>query len=359
MRKRPAAAATAAVIVTMAATKVARGDTWLVAEAPAAVAVSDAQDGAFRTGVMPAVGVYASNDRVAVGLRMRAGILRNGPAPGDNLADPGTGGLGTFGAAIRLARGGAWIEGVAGGGLTGRDWVPAVELGAGWAFDLGPVDIGPSVRYARVLSRDPMSAFGTAELVLAGVDVRFGVDAAPARGRPRPVQHVATARVPTPTTLPEPVVERDRDIIVERETSCAEVLDGCPLSADIVVKDSRIVLSERVLFDLNRVRVRSSGRDVIAQIARLWKAHPEWRHVTIEGHADVRGDDAFNQQLSERRARRVRDVLIAHGCDPAVIDTIGFGRSRPRALGDDEAVHRTNRRVEFVIDQRVAHGDER
>lgn len=356
MRKHPAAAA---VLVTLATTKVAYADSWFVAEAPAAIAVSDAQEGAFRPGLMPAVGVYASNERVALGLRMRAGILRNGPAPADNLADPGTGGLGTFGAAIRFGLGGGWVEGVGGGGITGRDVVPAVELGAGWTFDVGPVALGPSVRYARVLSRDPMSAFGTAELVLVGLDVKLGMDRASMRAHIRPESNSAIARAQMPPPRPEPIVERDKDFIVEHEASCAKVLDGCPVAPDIVVRDSRIVLSERVLFDLDRVRVRSSGRAIVAQIAQLWKTHPEWVHVTIEGHADVRGGDDYNQQLSERRARRVRDVLVANGCDPEVIDTIGFGRSRPRTPGNDEAVHRTNRRVEFVIDQRVISGDDR
>ncbi|MCW5805991.1 MAG: OmpA family protein [Deltaproteobacteria bacterium] len=350
MRAVHSAAALTAVLLSSGG---ARADAWLVAEAPAAVAVSDAQEGVFRPGVMPAVGVYASNDRVALGLRVRAGILRNGPAPGDNVVDPGAGGLGTVGAAIRFGARGAWIEGVGGGGITGRDLVPAVELGAGWTFGVGAVELGPSVRYARVYSRDPMSAFGTAELVLAGVDVKLGVD------RPRrPLRAAAAPPVRRVAAMPAPVreAERDRDALVDREASCAEALDGCPLSEDIVVRDSRIVLSERVLFDFDRVRVRSRGREAVAQIARLWKAHPEWRHLTVEGHADARGDDAYNQHLSEVRAQRVRDVLLANGCDPAAVDAVGLGRSRPRDSGGDEAAHRANRRVEFVIDQRIPLG---
>jgi outer membrane protein OmpA-like peptidoglycan-associated protein len=346
-----------AALAALATAADARADAWLVAEAPAAVAVSDAQEGVFRPGVMPALGVYASNDHVALGLRVRGGILRNGPAPGGNLADPGAGGLGTVGAALRFHTHGAWIEGVGGGGITGKDLVPAVELGAGWTFGVGSLDIGPSVRYARVYSRDAMSAgspsFGTAEIMLAGIDIRFGVDR-PARPRVRAPRAVAARVAKAP-----PVVEaeRDRDAVVDRETGCAEVLDGCPLAEDIVVRDSRIVLSERVLFDFDRVRVRSRGRELVAQIAKLWKAHPEWRHLTIEGHADVRGDDAYNQDLSERRARRVRDVLLANGADPDRVDAIGLGRSRPRAQGDGEDAHSANRRVEFVIDQRIPRGD--
>jgi outer membrane protein OmpA-like peptidoglycan-associated protein len=251
-----------------------------------------------------------------------------------------------------------WIEGVGGVGVTGRDIVPVVELGTGFSLPVGTLEIGPSVRYMRLAhspsgsNKDPMS-LGTAELVLAGVDVRFGVERAPRRRVAR--AHVAAAHVMSP---PEPT-ERDADAIVERETSCAEVLDGCPLSEDIVIRDSRIVLSERVLFDFDKVRVHSRGRAVIAEITRLWKAHPEWKHLTIEGHTDAQGDKSYNQDLSERRAHKVREVMIASGADPDAVDAVGFGQTRLRTLATDLDSHGLNRRVEFVIDQRVPRGDDK
>src|SRR2546429_1093382 len=83
-------------------------DGWIVAEAPAAVAISEPQSGLFRAGVMPAIGAYTDNGIVALGLRMRAGVLRNGPAPSGQLGDPGMAGLGTVGVALRLALHGLW-----------------------------------------------------------------------------------------------------------------------------------------------------------------------------------------------------------------------------------------------------------
>ena len=61
-----------------------------------------------------------------------------------------------------------------GGGITGDDLVPAVEAGVGWSMAIGKLDIGPSARYVRVVSNDSMHAFGSADLALFGVDVRFG-----------------------------------------------------------------------------------------------------------------------------------------------------------------------------------------
>lgn len=307
------------------------------------MALSDAQEGAFRPGLMPAVGAYADNGRFALGARLRLGMLRNGPAPGGNQEDPGFGGLGTAGFALRaLIPGGGWVEGVAGGGLTGSDLVPAVEAGAGWSFEAGRVDIGPSVRFVRVMSQDNMDTFGTADLLLVGVDVVFG----------RERKHVPLRQhypAPRPVAEPAPVVklELDRESIVEHEPSCAQQLDGCPIAHDIKIENDRIILDERVLFDFNRARVRSGGKALIATIAKMWSEHPDWTRLTIEGHACEIGTDDYNQTLSERRAANVRAALLAHGFSQDRVDSIGFGRSQPRHPG----VHDKNRRVEFVIER--------
>ncbi|MDQ3337520.1 MAG: OmpA family protein [Myxococcota bacterium] len=304
----------------------------------------------FRAGVMPALGLYADNGRVALGVRARAGVLRDGAAPGDNRADPGLGGLGTLGLAVRLLAGPAWFELVGGGGLTGDDLVPSFEGGVGVSFDVGEIDIGPSLRYVRVVSRDSMASFGTADLALVGIDVRFGKQRATKRA---PIRIEAIASAPVPV---EPPVESDADRIVEREPSCASGGDGCPSSepTEIVVVNDRIILDDRVLFELDRARVRIHGKQMIAKIVELWRASPDWTHLTIEGHADERGSDDYNLELSQRRADRVRDVMVKLGADPLTITALGLGRSRPRAVGHSEAAHAHNRRVEFAIQRAYA-----
>jgi peptidoglycan-associated lipoprotein len=335
---------------------IAQADGWVVAETPAAMAISDAQAGLFRPGVMPAVGIYADNGWLALGLRMRAGVLRDGPSPGEHFRDPGFGGLVTGGLAIRLMHAGFWVEGVGGGGMTGGDLVPSLEAGVGVTFHAGPIDIGPGARYVRVISRDEMDTLGTAQLILVGIDVRWGVDRSRAPIAVRPTITVASAPAPTPPAVSEPAipVERDRDLAQDRDTSCAESLDGCPIGDHARLINDRIILGERVLFDLGHARVRSAGRAVIADIAAAWKQHPEWRRITIEGHTDVRGSDALNQTLSQNRAERARAVLLGHGFTVEQIDAVGYGRSRPRDPGHTEAAYERNRRVEFVIDREIA-----
>jgi outer membrane protein OmpA-like peptidoglycan-associated protein len=329
-----------------------RADSWLIAEVPAAVAVSEPQSSAFRTGLMPAVGAYTTNGMTALGLRMRAGALRDGPAPAGNLSDPGLGGLVTGGVAVRFVLRDGWIEGVAGGGFTGDDLVPVIEAGAGWSFAAGSFDIGPSLRYLRVVSRDAMATFGSADLVLLGLEVRFGKDRA---SRPASIAIVAAVpRAAPPPLAPAPVaLERDPDRIVDSETSCEADPDGCEIAEHIFLKNDRIVLEERVMFDVDRARVRSQGRAMIGDIVRVWRTHPEWLRLTIEGHADVRGSDAYNLELSQHRAERVRSVFVELGMDPVRINAVGYGRSRPRAPGTTEAAYQLNRRVEFAIEREL------
>jgi outer membrane protein OmpA-like peptidoglycan-associated protein len=336
-------------------TGTASADTWMSAELPTAVAVSDMQEQTFRAGAMPALGGYLSlGDHVAIGVRVRIGALRNGSAPGGNLMDPSTGGLATAGFAGRVIVGGTWFELVAGGGITGSDVVPAFEAGAGYMFDFEHLSVGPSARFAH-LQASASDTFGSADLVLVGVDVQFG------HAHHRVVMPRIVHVEPPPPPVVEPVpVAPDEDRIVDTVPSCADLLEfldegsGCGPGADIDVQGDRIILDDRVLFDTDHAHVHSEGRAMIRGIVKAAEHHPEWLTITIEGHTDVRGGDEYNQALSEARAARTRDVMIKAGMPEDRVKIVGYGRTHPRDAGMTPEAHHHNRRVEFVID-RAAH----
>ena len=337
-------------------TGTASADSWVSAELPTAVAVSDMQEQTFRAGAMPAVGGYLSlTDHLAVGLRLRVGALRNGAAPGNNLMDPSTGGLATAGFAGRVIVGGTWFELVAGGGITGSDVVPAFEAGVGYMWDFEHVSVGPSARFAH-LQASASDTFGSADLVLVGVDVQFGHQ----HRRVVLPRIIHTEPPPPPAVVETPAVPPDEDRIVDMAPSCADLLEfldagsGCGPGADIDVQGDRIILDDRVLFDTDHAHVHAEGRAMIRGIVKAAEHHPEWRTITIEGHTDVRGGDAYNQALSEARAARTRDVMIKAGMPEDRVKIVGYGRTHPRDGGLTPEAHHHNRRVEFVID-RAAH----
>jgi len=337
---------TAAVLAVGLATPV-RAEVWFGAEAPLAVAISDGQRGVFRPGLLPSGGVYVERDVLSLGVRIRAGFLRDGAPPSSDREDPSTGGLlsSTLAARVRLF-GGMWFEGAAGAGVTGSRIAPTFELAVGLSFANEKFELGPSARYVQVRSLEEMDSFGTAELLLIGLDVRFG-------GRPqRPLRHVFAA-APARVVEAEPVIEieRDDDRVVDLDASCLQDVSSCPLPEGMEMLHDRIILDERVLFDLDRSRVRTNGRKLVHAIVNLWKMNAGWEHLTVEGHADARGSDDYNLKLSERRAQRVRELMIEFGSTAAELEAVGFGKSRPRDPGLDEQAHQKNRRVEFVIDR--------
>ncbi|MCI0571350.1 MAG: OmpA family protein [Myxococcaceae bacterium] len=69
--------------------------------------------------------------------------------------------------------------------------------------------------------------------------------------------------------------------------------------------------------------------------------------VVLEGHADDRGTDEYNLQLSERRAASVKRYLTELGVPSNRLDTVGFGENRPAQEGTSEDAYAANRRVEF------------
>jgi OOP family OmpA-OmpF porin len=163
-----------------------------------------------------------------------------------------------------------------------------------------------------------------------------------------------------------PEGDNDRDGFLDAQDACPndpETLngvdddDGCPDRGLIQMVDDRIVLEETVLFDFERARVKHSARPVLQAIVDLWRQHPEWTRVRLEGHADARGDAEFNQDISLRRATQVAHVLTELGMPSDMFEIVGRGSSRPRDTRDTEEAHQHNRRVEFVVVSRRRPGE--
>jgi len=72
--------------------------------------------------------------------------------------------------------------------------------------------------------------------------------------------------------------------------------------------------------------------------------------IVIEGHTDAKGDDSFNEKLSQTRADAIRTYLVANlGLNPARIIAVGYGERKPIATNDTNQGRALNRRVDVVI----------
>ncbi len=127
------------------------------------------------------------------------------------------------------------------------------------------------------------------------------------------------------------------------------------LNAKVTDREIRIELSADVLFDFDKHDLRPEASASLEKVAEVLRASPA-APVAIEGHTDGKGTDAYNQPLSERRARAVKDWLVKNGgASAAKIATKGLGKSKPvvpntRPDGsDDPEGRKKNRRVEITV----------
>ncbi len=126
------------------------------------------------------------------------------------------------------------------------------------------------------------------------------------------------------------------------------------LGARVEGEQLRLNLQSDVLFDFDKADIRKDALAVLDAIAA--GAGKLGKPIAVEGHTDAKGADAYNQGLSERRAKAVEAALRARlGGAPAALTAKGFGAQRPVAANvkadgsDDPAGRQRNRRVEIVI----------
>lgn len=112
----------------------------------------------------------------------------------------------------------------------------------------------------------------------------------------------------------------------------------------------RLIVSfpQDILFAVNSFAVRPDLQSDLGVLANSLGDYPN-STVQIVGHTDSDGDAAFNQQLSERRANAVADVLLNRGVPFNRIQTFGRGESQPIASNLTPEGKARNRRVEIVI----------
>ncbi|WP_019142840.1 peptidoglycan-associated lipoprotein Pal [Noviherbaspirillum massiliense] len=114
------------------------------------------------------------------------------------------------------------------------------------------------------------------------------------------------------------------------------------------LNDPKGALAKRsVYFDFDSYMPKDDANRIAEAHAKYLTTHKS-RKIVIEGNTDARGGSEYNLALGQKRAEAVRKSLSALGVGEAQMETVSFGKEKPKALGADEASWAENRRADIV-----------
>jgi outer membrane protein OmpA-like peptidoglycan-associated protein len=120
---------------------------------------------------------------------------------------------------------------------------------------------------------------------------------------------------------------------------------------DKIFRNKEIIL-ENIYYDYDKWDIRPDAEPTLNKLADVLRQNPEIR-IQLGSHTDCRGNDNYNQTLSQRRAESAVNYLIFKGIDPVRLSAIGYGESQPAAscacARCSEAEHQDNRRTTFKV----------
>jgi OmpA-OmpF porin, OOP family len=146
---------------------------------------------------------------------------------------------------------------------------------------------------------------------------------------------------PIPMAASKPM-DSDKDGVPDNLDQCPNT----PLGFTVDGKGCLASASSVVLFSFNSSDIRSKAYPMLNEAAMIMKKNPDI-NGRIDGYADSTGNGAYNIDLSERRAKAVKDYLVSRGIDPERLSTKGFGDADPVASNDTKEGRAKNRRVEL------------
>ena len=137
-------------------------------------------------------------------------------------------------------------------------------------------------------------------------------------------------------------------------------IDADPLKTDVNLAPELIVVDEKIMininsiyFDFDKWNIRPDAAKELDKVIAVMKEHPS---MIIEGgsHTDSRAREAYNQILSEKRAKSTVDYIVAGGIDPNRLTAKGYGEMQlvnncSSFVKCSREEHQLNRRTEFVI----------
>ena len=135
----------------------------------------------------------------------------------------------------------------------------------------------------------------------------------------------------------------------QMDQQAASLEDELPgATVERVGEGIQVTFDSGILFDFDSFVLRPEARVNLTNLAASLNRYAD-SEVLIVGHTDSRGDDAYNQRLSENRSGAAKSYLTQQGVDATRIRAVGMGETEPVATNDTDAGRQENRRVEVAI----------
>jgi outer membrane protein OmpA-like peptidoglycan-associated protein len=222
----------------------------------------------------------------------------------------------------------------AGACLTGtlvRPWYGAT-VGVDWRVREW-MTLGPVAGFDQVIQWNKRNYSTDAIYYWVGIGMAYD----PVTPHPAPIK-----KLPPPVSPPEPAPEPPATPSDDRELKAL-------IERTIEPSTSRLELLAPVLFATDSDQIEPIGVAMLYEVAHALRTRRDIRLLEVQGYADARGSEEHNQALSQRRAQRVRDWLIAHGVEPERLVVAAHGATLPVEEGSGDDAYEQNRRVIFRV----------
>lgn len=132
-----------------------------------------------------------------------------------------------------------------------------------------------------------------------------------------------------------------------------EIIEAPTVTDETSGQDIIPIDGSKIYFDFDKATIKPESKPVLDSVVTYMNDYPNIK-VKVESHADARGTDQYNMDLSKRRAASTVDYLVENGIDRSRLTSEGFGESRPvndctEPTGCTEAQYAKNRRSTFVV----------
>ncbi len=155
---------------------------------------------------------------------------------------------------------------------------------------------------------------------------------------------------PAPVTLPGEERVADEIVVAKAEPSSEAAQASKQRTQEMQMEQAATTKAglEDVFFAFDSWQIKDEGKQAL-NVNGQWLKANEGKSLTIEGHCDERGTQAYNLVLGEKRAKAVRSYLVDLGVDAKRLAVTSYGKDRPFCREHNEDCYQQNRRGHLVL----------